>query len=327
MIIIICKTPPPIGGVTVYCARLLDNLSNSNIEYSFLRLTFKNLVLSAYKLKNCLSVHLIASHPFVRLYYSILCNLLRKKIIITYTDNVDAFPNLFLNIANKLSIRFASIPLVLNMGSLEIGQKINNNTKLISSFIPPSNDSDDLDILEKHLGEILSKHSFVFCTNAYNYRIDKFGKELYGILDLISIFNKIPNSALIISDPSGAYNEYILNNNILLKSNIKMLISSRFSFVDVIRLSHCCIRATTSDGDSLSIHEALYLNKDVICSDCVSRPPGCLLYPTNDNSALFNIILNYKSTSIVRKIPSGQNGLLQVLQIYQESHSYITNDL
>ena len=43
---------------------------------------------------------------------------------------------------------------------------------------------------------------------------------------------------------------------------------------------HCdaFIRSTTTDGDSLSVHEALHLKKDVIASNVVDRPIGTLTY-------------------------------------------------
>ena len=318
MIIIIGKTPPPIGGVTIYVSRLIDNLSTSSQKFCFLRLTPKNLALSIYKLKGCVIVHLVASNPFVRLYYSILCKIIRKKLIITYTDNIGEFPNLFFNLMNKLSVRLATVPTTLNIESFNIGQKINLKTRLISSFIPPKIDDTDSDRLREYFGRFLSEHKFVFCTNAYNYCIDKSGKELYGIISLISIFNTLPSFGLIIADPSGAYNEYINSNKINLGSNIKIQFDNKFSFIDIIKLSHCLIRATTTDGDSLSIREAIYLNKDVICSDCVSRPASCVLYSVNDYSSLYNKIKNYKPLIGEIKELTNQNGFTQVLRIYKE---------
>lgn len=83
-----------------------------------------SLTLSVYKLKGYLVVHLVASHPFVRLYYSILCKILRKKLIITYTDNIGSFSNLFSNLMNKISIRLATVPTVLNIEVSVLDKKL-----------------------------------------------------------------------------------------------------------------------------------------------------------------------------------------------------------
>lgn len=324
MIAIIGKIPPPIGGVTIYVSRLIENLSRSNESYCFIQLTLINLVLSIYKLRGCLIVHLIASNPFVRLYYAILCIISGKKLIITYTDNIGEFPNLFYNFINNLSLKLATAPTVLNIDSFNTGKMINNKTRLISSFIPPSIDDVNPDKLRVYLDLFLAKYKIVFCTNAFNYCLDKSGNEIYGIIKLISIFNCIPNFGLIISDPSGAYIDYTYKNGINCGSNIKFLSVSEFSFINVIKLSDCVIRATTTDGDSLSIREALYLNKDVICSDCVSRPVGCLVYATNDDSSLVNMVKNYKQSEAAIKPQDNQNGLIQILHIY---HELMTNPI
>jgi hypothetical protein len=46
------------------------------------------------------------------------------------------------------------------------------------------------------------------------------------------------------------------------------------------------IRNTTTDGDSISIHEALYLGKQVWATDCVMRPDGVNVYSKLDE--MFN---------------------------------------
>ena len=62
-------------------------------------------------------------------------------------------------------------------------------------------------------------------------------------------------------------------------------------FFEVINLTDALLRATTMDGDSLSINEALYFNKDVITSNVVDRPNGCILYKSTDD--LVKVINNF----------------------------------
>ena len=42
------------------------------------------------------------------------------------------------------------------------------------------------------------------------------------------------------------------------------------------------IRATATDGDAISIKEALYLQKPTIATDCVPRPQGVILFEYNN---------------------------------------------
>jgi hypothetical protein len=319
MIIVIGRIPPPIGGVTIYVDRLIDNLSISNMKFRYVVLNIKNLFFIHRTLDGEI-IHLIASNPLLRLYYSLICKVYKKKLIITYTDNINSFSNSFSNSLNRLSIKLSFVPLVSNIDSFNIARIINTNSRLISLFIPPKIDDNNLYQLRMHLGKFLSENKFIFCTNASRFDKDKSGNEIYGIISLISIFNSIPKSGLIISDPSETYSEYIRNNNIVLNPNIKLLCSNTFQFIDIIKLSDCVIRATTTDGDSLSIREALYLNKDVICSDCVSRPDRCMLYPTNDLHYLYKLIANYNYSNVVvdGELSLHSDGFIEILHIYNE---------
>jgi len=317
MIVVIGKVPPPIGGVTIYVSRLIENLTGESQNHSFLSLNISNLIKSNYKLKGFSIVHLICSHPVIRFYYSILCKILNKKLIITYTDNIGEFSNPLFNWLNIQSIAFASIPIVFNINSFKIGLKINQRTKLVSSFIPPLTNDSNIDNIKEYFERFLNDYKTIFCTNAFRFEFDKNGQELYGIIPLISIFNTIPHFGLIISDPSGTYNEYFIKNKISLGPNIKLLVFNKFSFIDVIEISDCLIRSTTTDGDSLSIKEALHLNKDVICSDCVNRPSSVLKYPTNNKESLYNLILNY-SPSEIKNSETITNGFEQIMEIYKD---------
>lgn len=318
MIIIIGKTPPPYGGVTIYVSRLIDSLATQREKYLFFPLTIQNVFRSFYLLRKGSIVHLIASHPLIRFYYSVLCKILQKKLIILYTDNYGGFKKKYLNLFNKLSVQLANLPLALNHDSFNKMKHLNANTELISSFLPPIIDNKAIKEFNDSYHLFLLKYNQIFCTNAFDYSIDKNGSELYGILSLIKIFNDLPNYGLMIADPSGSYQDIIRKNNILLGSNILLLSKSKFSFIEVLQASHCFIRATTTDGDALSIKEALYLGKVVICSDCVSRPDGCILYKSEDFEALKNTLLKLRHFSIRSESFSLNSGMEDILNIYKK---------
>jgi hypothetical protein len=46
----------------------------------------------------------------------------------------------------------------------------------------------------------------------------------------------------------------------------------------LVSVSDIVVRATTTDGDSLSVREALALGKAVVASNVTGRPPGVSLY-------------------------------------------------
>jgi hypothetical protein len=140
------------------------------------------------------------------------------------------------------------------------------------------------------------------------------GAEIYGICDLIKKFNDTKKSLLIVSDPSGKYLEYLQSKKIIFNSNI-FLISEPHDFFEIMKLSDAFIRNTTTDGDSLSIHEALFLGKLVFATDIVTRPENCIVYhklqEINFEEAL---VINQK---IHRPIYENINVVQDLLRIYK----------
>ncbi len=54
------------------------------------------------------------------------------------------------------------------------------------------------------------------------------------------------------------------------------------SFVPVLEASDVFVRPTNTDGDAVSIREALYLGVPAVASDAVERPDGTILFRTRD---------------------------------------------
>ena len=50
----------------------------------------------------------------------------------------------------------------------------------------------------------------------------------------------------------------------------------------LIECSDIVLRPTNTDGDALTVREALFLGKKVLASDIVERPEGTILFKTRD---------------------------------------------
>ncbi|SFB41648.1 glycosyltransferase [Algoriphagus aquimarinus] len=313
-LLIIGKTPPPIGGVTIHVKRLLDSLKDDNtIQFTYFDLKRKSKIKLFILIWKSKVVHLHTSNSYFRFFVVLYCRLLLKKIIFTFHGNLGRY-NLFRNLIDKLSILFSNYPIVINFDSFNISYKINSETKLISAFIPQSSIVPLEDNLNTYLNVKSTEYQYIFCTNAFDVSYDKFGNEVYQILELVNVFaeSELNNQYLIISDPSGNYNKFLIKKGIKVPENI-LFINFPHDFNAVLKKSDCFIRYTTTDGDSLSVKEALMLNKNVIASDVVQRPYGVQLTKLDSNDLIKHLI-NFKPYISSCSI---DNGFVQLLELYK----------
>ncbi len=274
-LLILGKVAPPIGGVTIHVSRLCELLSDTSIKYNFVSLN-NSIFHILHHIHNHKIIHLHCSNNRFRALLSIYCYIIRRKLIVTFHGNIGRYKYIG-NKLDQLSILFAAIPIVLNDKSYDIAKKYNNNTRQITAFIPPQKEEKLPAELSDLLTQIRSKYELICSTNAFNLSYDKNNKEIYGIIDLIKLFNTYDRYCLIISDPSGSYARYVKEHNIEYNANI-IFVNYPHSYYELLNRVDCMIRNTTTDGDALSIKEALYLGKLVFATDVVDRHVGVYKY-------------------------------------------------
>ncbi|TLU98196.1 glycosyltransferase family 4 protein [Dyadobacter luticola] len=276
-ILILGKTPPPIGGITNHVKRLVENLPKSGFhDFTFCDLGKVNAQINLANILKHKNIHLHISRPGLQCLFAIFCKMSRKRLIITYHGNwgrYDWLGNLLVN----LSAWLAYIPVVQNEASLKKALCWNRRAVNISTHLPsPPLKKPDM-LLAKILKEFRKKYNLVLCSNAWNLTFEKNGKETYGISDLI---NRIKNEAdigLIISDPSRNYQKFIIEKSGSIPENV-IFITEPYDFRHILTFSDAFIRNTTTDGVSLSIHEAWELNVPVLASEAVPRPTFCEVF-------------------------------------------------
>jgi len=315
--LILGTLPPPIGGVTIHVQRLLEFLDKNSICYSFLNLksSFRIILLTVCKYN---IVHLHCSNVYFRCFLSIFCFLFQKKLIITFHGNIGRY-NKFKNFLDYISIYLIYMPIVLNEHSFEKSVRINKRTKLISSFIPPQQSEDLLESIRVQINRLRCEYATLCSTNAFAFALDKDHNEIYGILALIELFKTRSQDCLIISDPSGQYSLYVKNEQINVPSNV-IFISYPHSYYALLKEVDCMIRNTTTDGDALSIKEALFIGKFVCATDVVDRHSEVHTYHTlKELNSLLDSVKDYS------KEIKDLSGEKELLLLYKELSLYETN--
>lgn len=312
-LLIIGKIPPPIGGVTIHTSRLINWLEKANVPFQFVNLTYKELLFIPFHLINYSCIHVHSSNPFLRFYVILMCKFYRKFSIVTIHGNLHRFKSKIKNWIDLKTIQFAKKPILLNERSLQIAMNFNNNSEIVSSFIPPDISKEYLPLYcINQINKMHNKYKYLFCSNASNLSYDKNGDEIYGITELFFFISNFTQYGLVLSDPSGAYEYFFKRKNIDIPENV-YIITGNHSFYKVMELSDASIRNTTTDGDSLSVKESLYLKKITFCTNVVSRPNGCITYKKGN---LNEIITYFERNNNVKINEQVENGFIRLKEIY-----------
>ncbi|NML40495.1 glycosyltransferase family 4 protein [Chitinophaga sp. G-6-1-13] len=315
-LLILATMPPPIGGVTVHVQRLLKYLDNNGYDYSFtdFRRSSKSTVWK--QIRQYRYIHFHIYHPVVRLVFVLFGTMLGKKMLFTLHGNVGRH-GWFYNLLDKYAFRIAYMPIVLNQRSFDRARKWNRRTQLIGAFIPPQQEEHLQQTIRNAANTFRNKYPIVFATNASTVSLDKAGNETYQVSLLVKIFNKMPQAGLLISDASGKYRQYLLQQGYSITPNI-LLISEPHPFFEILKVTDVFLRITTTDGDSLSVKEALFLEKQVLATDVVNRPPGTQLVGLNEWE-IEDAIRKMQQNKTMYKPHRLMNGGEELLALYRQT--------
>lgn len=94
-------------------------------------------------------------------------------------------------------------------------------------------------------------------------------------------------------------------------------------FVAVLDTTDVFVRATETDGDAVTVREALALDCTILASDCVARPSECELFATDDPEQLATLINRYGSKKDLHEDVPGDDthrpsGAEKLLEVYSE---------
>jgi glycosyltransferase involved in cell wall biosynthesis len=277
-VLILGRRPPPIGGITVHVSRLVENLECRDF-HGFTFCDFGNktafgVILEIIKHK---VIHLHVSRPWLQVIFAVFCQISGKRLILTYHGNWGRY-NPFGNWLVGISAWLSEFAIVQNEESQKQAKRWKKKkTLLISTFLSAPMPAPLQGHIQERLENFIKNWDRVVCTNAWNLTFDKKGKETYGILELIEKVQTTSGIGLVVSDPSGQYNLFVKRTFGIIPSHV-LLISEPHDFRNILLQADAFIRNTTTDGVSLSVHEAFELNVPVLASAAVARPAFCKVY-------------------------------------------------
>lgn len=296
-----------VGGVSVHIKRLsalltptynVSFVDESPLGYSkgeIFNIRSKNIFQYLKLVRKADIVHIHSGVSVLRIFHILAAFFFGKKSIVSY--------HTIYNLPSKQAIFINRLFLPFTDKVICVTEEINTILKpkngiVLPAFVPPIIEN------EAELPEIVNavieknKEKKLLVSNAFRLDLHK-GLDLYGMDLMLDVARKIRTENLnykiifIVADNNDEaglfkkYTEIIKTEN--LESEISLL-PKPISFVRLMQLSDVVVRPTASDGDALTIREALFLNKPIIASDVTIRPEGTILFENRNSDALFEKI-------------------------------------
>jgi glycosyltransferase involved in cell wall biosynthesis len=302
-LLIIGPLPEPKGGVSIHITRLSDLLQDQfNIQFidespiskdGIFNLHSKNPIGYLRLLLWADIIHIHSGVSLLRFIHVIVSSLLLKKTIVsihsfTPKHRYEAWAtSIILRLANKVLVVSREIA-----NSLKIREPI-----IKPAFIPPNINREPAlpGAIAKWIESRRTANNSVLAANAFRIAFHH-GTDLYGIDLCITMMDELVNKQgrpvsliFILASLAKSEKQFHTYGALIEKLNLAshvMLVHADLSFVKVIEKADIVLRPTCTDGDALTVREALFLGKPVIASDVVSRPRGTILFSNRDHDSM-----------------------------------------
>lgn len=297
-------SPNRIGGVSIHIYRLCALLKEEFIfdfvdeargkAQGFFNLRSLNIITYFNKIRKADIIHIHSGVFILRLFHVLVARFcLRKNVVVSihHDLNVEGYLKI-----TRFLLSHCNCAILDSQEIYDSQYVVNTCCRyfMMPAFLPPPIDEEDelpLNTLE-WIRNVKSIPSSVLMASSANGIKILNGADLYGIdmcIDVVKMLNEKNDKhqyylILIVLNSErqqDILNQYRLKIKQQSPNNI-LLLTNPTSFVRIMQMSDVILRPTNTDGDSITIREALYFKKRVVASDCVERPMGTIVFKTRD---------------------------------------------
>ncbi len=284
-ILVIGRVPPPVGGVTTFVLRYIGKeRQRGNTVTLFPSFSYSDLIIISKIFLHRFDLYQLNSIS-LPLLILLFVSFNSKKVEFVDHNHSRHFKS---NVKTRLKLYFLGYigRIYLVSKSLESNYPTSfNRFDVLNPFLPPTEDEKlrAKENLPIEIEKFVESKDKLLIVSAWRFVIEN-GRDLYGLSETIKIFSntKCLNKSLglIICIGDSSFNEFELHSLVQEAEGIENIV-----FWFNCEASWCLfskntvyIRPTLTDGDSISVHEALHFNSKVLASDVVQRPKGCQIY-------------------------------------------------
>jgi glycosyltransferase involved in cell wall biosynthesis len=303
-ILLIGPWPEPRGGISIHLQRLRARLDAAGLSSALLdtsevykpdlpNLRRDGLAKAWAMIGQARVVHIHVMNAYVRLVLLAMARARGKKAVFT-------FHGMPLSTQESLLVRAAKAVTHEAVWVNTAQREIFGHGPVVPAFLAPTPDEETLpDDITAWIGRQRAAGRKIIAGNAFRVH-EAPGGDIYGVDLLIEAFRRpeiaqrfaclfvIASTAK--SDPA-MYARYADAAEALGMGDHFWLRPDPINFSGLMKLSDALVRPTRTDGDSLSIREALHYGKAAITSDATPRPQGAAVFRTGDSADLAQTIL------------------------------------
>lgn len=293
-----------VGGVSIHIKRLalllqadfnflfVDESPISSNDFSVYNIRSMNAIKYLKLVGSADVIHIHSGVGLLRCFHILIAFVFRKKIIVTL-HSAHNFSNglirgvnrWFLNLSDTIVCVSKEIKALLKIAKSQV----------IPAFVPPVLEQEES--LPKSLLQLLQRSvgKKIIVSNAFRLDMNN-GEDLYGLDLLLAVAKRLKqketNAVIVfvvadINDSTGLYQKYVTQIEEEKLNDYISIFPKAISFVTLMQKSDVVVRATNTDGDALTVREALYLKKPIIASDATWRPLGSILFKNRDANDLY----------------------------------------
>lgn len=306
-VVVVGRFPPPIGGVSVFVERKYESLRASGASRVDLgsRLWLLKVIYLAVCTR-CLFFLNTTNLAVLFVFYGL--GILGRTRIYDHNSSRHYWGTGFKERCYLFFVRRAGSVCVVHEHLLEHyrSRGINIPLEVESPFLPP---------VEGRFGDVYEHYSvgvksflneagyFKIGFSASKYVLDAEGRDLYGLETLCDLVSRLREAGVEVKCllAVAEWREHAipdgLRNKIsrLVGNGDMILLAGQYEFWPVYRYLDCFLRLTSTDGDSVSVREALYYKCPVVASDVVPRPDSAILYSYAEVETLFSSVMTIVS--------------------------------
>jgi len=331
-VLLIGCLPPPVGGVSVHLKRLTARLEAEGHRWRLfddgpvrpLLLPGRLLgALLAARREGVRLVHVHSGNWRTRVLAALLGRLLGLPVVITLHS--------FRPLDNPRTARLARLALSQATTLVAVSGEVRHRclehgahparVHVQYAYLDPPATAEET--LPPTVEAFLAGHSPVLAASAFRLRFHE-GVDLYGLdllMDLVhAVRDHHPRAGLVFVLPETGLPAYLEQCRAHLErlglQEHFLLVTEPLDFPALLRRSQLLVRPTTSDGDSLSLREALAVGCRALASDAAARPEGVEVFPNRDGTQLLGRTLELLDAPAPQP-RGGQDGWPGLWRAYQ----------